>query len=189
MSEAGIPSAGPKAHSRRPLVYVALLFLALWLLLSGKLGLFHVFSGVAATALIVWRHTRMPPVERADFRGARVERLIPYLAWLLVQMVLSALQVARVILSPDKHLDPRLVAFDRPMPSIFQSVLFGNSITLTPGTLTLDLKDQTYLVHALTEATAADLLGGEMASRVARLTGEDTAQLKEIPVSEIAPAS
>jgi hypothetical protein len=88
-------------------------------------------------------------------------------------MVLSALLVARLILWDRKSIDPRIVVFRSNQPSVVHHTVFANSITLTPGTLTVDLQGDRYLVHAICERTENDLLNGPMARKVARLSGLD----------------
>lgn len=65
-------------------------------------------------------------------------------------------------------------------------VLFANSITLTPGTLTVDLKGDRYLVHALSSKTAADLLEGSMSRKVARLSpGKPDGRIEPLPLESL----
>jgi multicomponent Na+:H+ antiporter subunit E len=69
-------------------------------------------------------------------------------------------------LRPTIEVAPVVVKIPRNQRSEFQTMMLGNSITLTPGTITLDVDEDTILVHALTEAGADDLVAGEMARRV-----------------------
>jgi multicomponent Na+:H+ antiporter subunit E len=89
-------------------------------------------------------------------------------------MVLSSLLVARLILWDRDSIDPRIVVFRSNQPSIIHHTVFANSITLTPGTLTVDLQGDQYLVHAICARTENDLLNGPMARKVARLSGLET---------------
>lgn len=154
---------------KMPLIAWVLLFL-LWVLLSGHLDAFHLGTGFLAVALIAWLHSRLPATPEAQAPGLRSLRVPVYGLWLFWQMILSAIYVARVILNPAKHLDPRMIAFRSKQPSLLSQVILANSITLTPGTLTVDLEDDCYLVHAITPSTADDTLNGSMAGRVARLS-------------------
>ena len=170
-------SAGDSARSKLP-PRLAQRFLAgvvlygLWVLLSGKTDAFHLGVGAVAVVGVLWMHTRLPEIEPEAHRVLGPVRFVVYFFWLVGQMLISAMHVAKVILRPGAHPpEPRLVAFASPQPSLVQGVLFANSITLTPGTLTLDYQDGRYLVHALTEDTASGVLSGDMAGRVARLSG------------------
>lgn len=176
-SEAASPSRGGMGVR----MVAGLALFGLWVLLSGKLDAFHLGVGLVSVFAVLWMHFRLPPIESAGHPLLKPLTFIRYFFWLLGQMLLSSVQVIRVVLRPDKNPpDPRLIAFESRQPSLVQSVLLANSITLTPGTLTLDYQDGRYLVHALTADTAADLLSGDMAHRVALLSGPaDRASLLE----------
>jgi multicomponent Na+:H+ antiporter subunit E len=87
------------------------------------------------------------------------------------EIVVSNLAVAKVILSPSLPIHPRIVRVAGKQKTPIGQVIYANSITLTPGTVTLDVRDDKFLVHALTSDSAAGLLSGEMDERVARLEG------------------
>ena len=95
----------------------------------------------------------------------------------LKEIVLSNLAVARVILDPKLPIHPRILRVPAGQRSDLGQVIYANSITLTPGTVTLDVRDGHMLVHALTTESAKGLLTGEMDRRVAQLeafAGEQT---------------
>jgi multicomponent Na+:H+ antiporter subunit E len=98
-------------------------------------------------------------------------RLLAYAPWLLVQVVLASLHVAQVVLSPKMPIRPRLVRFRADLPGEVAHLTLANSITLTPGTVTVDRHGDEYLIHALTDDTAGGLLGGDMQRRVGRVFG------------------
>jgi len=149
--------------------WTILLLMGLWMLLSGKMEAFHLGVGVATIAFVFWQATVLPPLEASGAAQLRFLRLVPYAGWLLWQMLLSAIYVARVVIRPERHLDPQLVEFHSVQPALFSGVILANSITLTPGTLTIDLHENRFVVHALTTKTAREVLDGDMARRVARL--------------------
>jgi multicomponent Na+:H+ antiporter subunit E len=143
-----------------------------WLLLSGKFDAFHMGSGVVAVMLVMWLDRKLGPANlgRND-RPIRVHvgRALLYVPWLIWQMLLSAFEVARIILWSNGSLDPRLIRFTSVQPHTIARVLLGNSITLTPGTLTLHIEGDRYLVHSLSAGSREGLLGGAMQTKVARL--------------------
>lgn len=148
--------------------------LLLWLLLSGRFDAFHVGSGVLAVFLVVWLDRKLGPanLETEDQRlRPHLGRILLYLPWLAWQMLLSSWQVARAILAPDmrRKISPNLVTFRSGQPHTVARVILGNSITLTPGTLTLDIEGDDYLVHSLTDQTARSLLDGTMQRKVAAM--------------------
>jgi multicomponent Na+:H+ antiporter subunit E len=149
--------------------WAPLLLFLLWVLLSGKLDPFHLVVGGLVVSFVVWQMQGLPALQPPELPRLRYARVLPYAGWLLWQMILSAVQVARVVIHPRRHLNPQLIQFRCEQPSLIAGVVLANSITLTPGTLTIELQDHRFVVHALTTKTAADLLTGDMARRVARL--------------------
>ena len=140
------------------------------MLLSGHYSPLFVGFGVVSVAFVVLLVRRM---DRADgtrceirLRGLATAR---YLAWLLVQIVRANIAVARLALLPRMRLSPMLLRVPAQPRSELGRVLYANSITLTPGTVSVHLDDEEVEVHALTRAAAAELAGGEMGRRVAEL--------------------
>ena len=160
------------ARRRRHPVALALLF-GLWMILSGKLDLFHLAMGLGAVLFVAWQESALVPLEGLEEPPLRPWRVPPYLLWIFGQMVLSSLYVARLTLHPRRHLNPRLVEFQVSQPSLLGRVILANSITLTPGTLTVDLQGDRLTVHTLSPKTTQDVLAGGMARRVGRLFTDD----------------
>lgn len=154
----------------RPLQLAGLLLILLisWVLWSGIykplllwLGL---FSGVLST-LLAYRmgffRPAMPP--RA------LLRLPAYWWWLLWEIVRSSFEVARIVLSPALPISPTLVELPTGESTEAGRVIVGNSITLSPGTVTIDLHGERLLVHCLTRKSALALQDYEVQRRTARL--------------------
>ena len=95
--------------------------------------------------------------------------LVGYLAWLMGCVVRSNIDLAKRIWHPDLPIQLSWTRLDTQVRSPLEKTLYANSITLTPGTLTLQIDDGHFVVHALTENGARDILGGEMDRRVAAL--------------------
>jgi multicomponent Na+:H+ antiporter subunit E len=95
--------------------------------------------------------------------------LLGFWAWLGGEVVKSSIEVARVVLATRIDVEPQMVDIDGRSLEPVDQALLGNSITLTPGTLTLDVHEGRLLVHALTPSGAAGLRDGEMQRRVAAL--------------------
>ncbi|MDJ0918398.1 MAG: Na+/H+ antiporter subunit E, partial [Woeseiaceae bacterium] len=93
-------------------------------------------------------------------------------AWLFVEIVKSSIQVAKVIVDPRLPASPRVVKIKATVTEPVVETILANSITLTPGTLSLDVHDGVITVHALTEEGAKELEKGEMNRRVAALIGD-----------------
>jgi multicomponent Na+:H+ antiporter subunit E len=155
--------------------FVALM--TVWVVLSGFFDAFHLGLGVLSVALVVGMNPPISAPGEAAPTLPRWGRVLVYIPWLAMEMMLAAVDVARVVLRPRMPLSPRLVRFRSRQPNEVARVILGNSITLTPGTLTVDIDGDEYLVHALTEGAARDLLQDRMQTRVAGLfidTPDDT---------------
>ena len=96
-------------------------------------------------------------------------RVLLYLPWLFKEIVVSNLTVARLVLSPKLRVSPRVIRVRAIQKGEGARVLFANSITLTPGTISMATEPDAIIVHALTREIADDLLSGEMGRRVAAL--------------------
>jgi len=98
-------------------------------------------------------------------------RLLTYWFWLAREVYRSSIDVSRIILDPKLPISPRVIDVVSTSSNHLDQVILGNSITLTPGSLTLDLYEGVARVHTLTEGSAQDLLEGEMDRRVAGMSG------------------
>lgn len=150
----------------------ALLF-ALWLLLSGHMDPLLIGFGAISTALCVWIASRM---DVADHEGVPVRlglRTPLYWPWLLREIARSNIDVARRILDPRLPVSPTTVRIRTAQRTPLGRVVYANSITLTPGTVSMSIDDDTILVHALTAENARSLEEGEMGRRVSVFEGRD----------------
>ncbi len=143
---------------------------ALWLLLSGLYKPLLLTLGLASCVLVVWLVRRFETIDHESVPLSLGWRIVPYWLWLLKEIVLSSLKVTRIVLAPTLRISPRMVKVKSLPRSEVARVVLGNSITLTPGTLTTDIdEDGEITVHALTAAAAADVLAGEMNRRASAL--------------------
>lgn len=149
----------------RYLVTLSLVLAALWLVLSGVYKPLILGLGVASIALIVWLAARMEVVGVEHDPALFSWRLPVYWVWLVGQIVLANIDVARCILRP-AALEPQRVEVPRPVWRAMAAVTYGNSITLTPGTVTLDLARDHLSIHALHAAAADQVARGDMAAWV-----------------------
>jgi multicomponent Na+:H+ antiporter subunit E len=94
---------------------------------------------------------------------------LPWFAWALIQ---ANIDVARHILSPRLSISPCLIRVKASQKTHLGQVIYANSITLTPGTVAVDVEEGTIEVHALTRSAAEELMTGEMDRRVTHLENE-----------------
>ena len=152
----------------RILILVVLL-IAAWVLWSGYLKPLLLGLGALSCLLTVWIVRRMGYFDDENFAFHYDWRLLGFWAWLGREVVVSSIEVARVVLRRRLVVEPKVVNIDGSGLGPVDLALLGNSITLTPGTLTLDVHEGRLLVHALTAEGAAALERGEMQRRVAAL--------------------
>ena len=144
-----------------------------WLVLSGKFDSVHVGMGVLCSSLVAYWCADFLFQDKATTPGNRLRQLagfVGYMGWLLGQVVLANLHVFRVALSPrmNELLSPQMVEFDSTLEKELSKFILANSITLTPGTVTVRVEGSRFLVHALTDS-AAHGLPGAMEKRIAKI--------------------
>ena len=141
-----------------------------WLLLSGHYTAFLVSAGAGCAVAVVLFSRRM---EVLDQEGHPIQfgwkAFSSYWPWLLREIVKSGWDVTRRIVDPRLPISPTLARFRPTQASDVGRVIHANSITLTPGTITVEAADGEFLVHALTREGAAGLAGSEMDRRVTAL--------------------
>ncbi len=165
-----------KSKYLRNTIIQTVLLLIFWLLLSGHYDLMHVSFGIFSVALVMLIHyplrRRLFALEEersASLSFSRLLRLSFYIPWLIIQIVVSSLQVARCVLHPRCPFDPSLLRFKTKLKNVSSRVVLANSITLTPGTITLEIKEDEFLVHALMDACSTGIIDGTLPGQVARL--------------------
>lgn len=151
------------------ILILALLLIAAWVLWSGYLKPLLLGLGALSCLLTVWIVRRMGYFDDETFAFHYDWRLLGFWTWLGGEIVKSSIEVARVVLRRRIDVEPKVVNVDGSGLEPVDLALLGNSITLTPGTLTLDVHEGRLLVHALTPEGAAALQRGDMQRRVAAL--------------------
>lgn len=152
----------------RILLLFALLIFA-WLFWSGLYQPLLLILGAFSCMLTCYLAYRMRYFHDDTYPLRLSIGLLPYLAWIMKEVLHSSLQVSRLILDPRLPVSSRVIELDATGLHPVDQAILGNSITLTPGTLTLDVHRGIIKVHCLTEDDAEALLSGDMLSRVAAL--------------------
>ena len=173
---------------------------ALWLAFSGHLEpeflLMGLMAAVGATAVSNWLfHGMADPL----FSGPRPTygwmvrvalRFALYVPWLVLEIVLSNIHVAILVLSPKMSIAPCLVEFETTLRSERAQVLLAQSITLTPGTVTVDASNGRFVVHCLSEKSRQGLEEGSIQRKVAGVFEESAPErvtLREILTTDEVP--
>ena len=169
------PSGTKPKRSPIPYILTFLVCMLTWLVLSGKFDIFHLALGVISSAIVSLASGDMLFSARNVHRlPGQWLRFIPYVPWLLLQIFRANLHVMRLVFHPRMRdlINPQMVKFKSRLDSEMARFIYANSITLTPGTITVYVSLYgTYTVHAIDDASA-EALPGEMESRVAAIFGE-----------------
>jgi len=171
------PGGRRRRRSFAPYVLTFLIMLVLWILLSGKFDVFHLSLGVISCALVSYFSSDLlfPNPDLALGKLIRTWlRFIPYIPWLLYQILRANLHVLYLAFHPRmmELIDPQIIKFKTCLQSDLSRLTFANSITLTPGTITIYVSSDGYFrVHAI-DAQSGEGLPGEMERRIAAVFGE-----------------
>ena len=147
-----------------------------WMVLSGRTETKFIVYGLITALVTTWVTYPLLLVPNKDGSkqyfvfGVSIPKFIMYFFWLMWQLVLANIDVLLATTAQELDIDPKVVRFyfraDNPMAS----VVLANSITLTPGTVTINVTDDgLYEIHALTRGAAAGVLDGSMQKKVADL--------------------
>jgi multicomponent Na+:H+ antiporter subunit E len=153
----------------------ALMF-GFWILLSGYFDGFHLVAGGICSLIVTVLSHRLFFSGKKQMSFRTTWRLMGYVPWELWQIVLANIDVIRRVLHPRMPIDPFFLEIETSLRSEFALVTLGNSITLTPGTITVSVDPETgtFLVHALAKEPADALLADRtMQRKVAKVFQEE----------------
>jgi len=143
-----------------------------WILMSGYFTPFLLAAGFASAFAVAWIAHRMDLIDREGHPVHLTWSAVAYWPWLLGEILKSAVDVARIILDPRLPVSPTVVRFKPRQKTVVGLVTHANSITLTPGTLSIEVGPERFVVHGLTQAAAAATVDSEMDRRVERFEGD-----------------
>ncbi len=134
-----------------------MILFAFWILLSGRFDYFHLSMGIISCAIVAHAsHDLLFKDIRAKNRHIEFIRFIEYLPWLFYQIILANIHIAYLALHPRMLgiIDPHIIRFKTQLRKDLSFVTFANSITLTPGTITVLIKEGHYYVHAISPGSS-----------------------------------
>lgn len=149
----------------------AAIYFVIWVALSGKFNLLHITLGLGLSLGIAWLNTW--PLTGAKIRVSWAG-VLAYIPWLFSRIFASSVHMARLILDPKLPIDPKLFSHQTTMPHHAAVVLLGNSITLTPGTITVEVSPTQLTVHSIDPASSIDLLSGTLEKKVTTVFPQQT---------------
>lgn len=155
----------------RHAISLSLVLFGVWLLLSGHYEPLTTSLGVASSLFVAWIAHRMDVVDHEGHPMHLTWRAVFYWPWLFWEIIKSNIEVAGIILNPRLPIRPQIVWIKATQVDDLGNTIFGNSITLTPGTVTIDVVGNHIEVHALADRFAKSLRSGEMDRRVTEMEG------------------
>lgn len=159
----------PQSSKLANILILLMLFALTWLVWSGVFKPLLLFLGLVSSLFCLWLTLRMRLFDDNLFSLPIGMGMLGYWFWLAREVFKSSLTVTKVVLSPSLPISPRVARIRAGSEHPYDQVLLANSITLTPGTLSMDLDEGVISVHSLTEEGMRDLLSGEMNRRVTAL--------------------
>lgn len=156
---------------------LAIMMAVAWLTLSGYFITMILAFGVISIAIVIWMCARMRILDDETVPYMSLPKTISYFFWLFAEIVKANVQVVKAVLSPDLEVSPTLVKIPLNSDVDIAETMFANSITLTPGTVAVDMQSDYILVHALLEDMSAPEDFKDMGERSAWAVG---VQAKEV---------
>ena len=147
-------------------LFISIVLYAFWLLLSGHYVALLLALGGLSVLIVVFFLRRM---DRFDGEPSTLRpglKFLRYIGWLLWQVVLSNIALARRVWDPALPIQPAWKRLDTHVSSPLEKTLYANSITLTPGTLTTDVGEDHFMIHCLSPEEMEALREGEMERRI-----------------------
>ena len=145
-----------------------------WILLSASFEWIHLVLGLICSFAVAWANSGHSPFV-PKFRLWL--RILLYLPWLFYKIVQSSLQLTKLILHPALPIAPQLISVETKLRHHAAVVLLGNSITLTPGTITAEVDRNKLVVHAMDKALAEDITSKQIESKIADIFKDEEPDL------------
>ncbi|MCB1927337.1 MAG: Na+/H+ antiporter subunit E [Rhodocyclaceae bacterium] len=154
----------------RSISVIATLFL-FWVVMSGFFTPFLLTMGLLSAGAVLWFAHRMDVMDHEGHPIHLGKNAFTYWPWLLKEIVKSAWEVSRIIVNPALPISPTMLRVKTTQKTPVGQVTYANSITLTPGTISVAIAGDEILVHALTREGAQGVADGDMDRRVTAFEG------------------
>ena len=166
-------------------IFVFFLLLANWIVFSGKFDAFHLGLGVISSLFITWISQDFLFYDRSKTWEERMREagaFLQYIPWLIVEIIKANLHVFKLAMTRNgyEEVAPRIVTIKTYLKTDFAKFVFANSITLTPGTITMLIRGDVFHVHTMSQFLEDDLLEGAIERKVAEVFEPDVLKRKKI---------
>lgn len=158
--------------------------MAFWIIISGFFDVIHLGLGVVSVVGVMYVNYKLKTHrffedDMDDLSELRFTRAVYYVAWMNIQIILAGFHVMRIIIQPKMPLHTTLIKFRVNLPSAHARMILGNSITLTPGTLTIDIEGNEFIVHAIDDKSYESIASDKMPREVLKLFQVEERQVVE----------
>ncbi len=160
----------------------SLLLVGLWVGLSGMLNGLFLTAGIVSSAVVLFVTEAIfhpsdslgfeRPPSRFSWLAGTIFRLVVYFPLLLREIAVANVHVVRLVLDPRMPISPSLVEFESPLRTEASNAVLANSITLTPGTVTVDMSAHRFIIHCISETSRQGIQDGALLKHVARAFDE-----------------
>lgn len=154
-------------NQKNHLIKVFIVIFLFWFALSGMTSVNILFLGLISSLFIAYIVNKMDLIDHeVSFHNFNIIRLISYIVWLIKEIIISSIIVCIYIILPNKRVSPKIIKVKCSQKSEAAKVLYANSITLTPGTVTIDVSDDVFTVHTLDQSFEESLESKKMDKKV-----------------------
>jgi len=160
-------------NQKNHLIKIFIVIFLFWFALSGMTSINMLFLGLISSLFIAYIINKMDLIDHeVSFHNFNIIRLISYIFWLIKEIIISSLMVCIYIILPSKRVSPKIIKVKCSQKSEAAKVLYANSITLTPGTVTIDVSDDVFTVHTLDKPFKESLESKKMDKKVTDIENE-----------------
>ncbi len=137
-----------------------------WQLLCGDWNFYNLVAGLVVSGIVTWLSVKLFGFTKSRFlyRPNKLLLIIKFCIKLLVEIVKSNISMAKLLLNPQLPISPGVIRYKTGLSSNLTKVMLANAITLTPGTLTVEIKQDEFVVHMLVEDSIKDILENDLES-------------------------
>lgn len=153
-----------------------------WLIMSGKFEAIYLGFGVFSVASVLYvnhnlRRYRFFEDDIDGLQQLRYGRAVFYFFWMIGQIIISGFHVLKLISRPSMPIKPAMITFDADLPNVHARMILGNSITLTPGTITVDITGSRFTVHSIDTNSREGIINDQMPRQVLKLFSNEDRQV------------
>lgn len=164
---------------------IAVSFISLmifWIIMSGFFDAVHLSFGVFSVASVLYVNRKLNSYRyfEDDIDGLqhlRYGRALYYFFWMIGQIIIAGFHVLKIISKPSMPIKPAVITFDVDLPNVHAKMILGNSITLTPGTITVDITGNRFTVHSIDTSSREGIINDQMPRQVLKLFSSEDRQV------------